>query len=224
MQISIARHEHVPCRSCGSPRVACLSLRVTGLACRLRVACVSLACRLRVACVSPRVTCVWASVARVPPCVVARFASCRLRVAPCCLRIQKPLPAFLPAELEQRLADSAAINVLRMVSKLVGHRPEVLPIAFFHKCLQIDGTCTKLRTTVVGWSWYLPYSFQGSFFPENLRKARENCRFLNRTMIEQNGESTPGTAEKWLSVFARLPERSDVHPHSNRNFTRDRML
>ena len=60
---------------------------------------------------------------------------------------------LLAAELGKRLADSPAMNGLRMVSKLVVGRPEVLPIAFFHNCLQIGGTFTKLRTTVVGWSW-----------------------------------------------------------------------
>ena len=63
---------------------------------------------------------------------------------------------LLAAELGKRLADSAAMNGLRMVSKLVVDRPEVLPIAFFHKCLQIGGTFTKLRT-VVGWSWRVSF-------------------------------------------------------------------
>ena len=59
---------------------------------------------------------------------------------------------LMAAGLGKCLADSTAMNGLRMVSKLVGCRPEVLPIAFFHKCLQISGTFTNLRTTVVGWS------------------------------------------------------------------------
>ena len=33
-----------------------------------------------------------------------------------------------------------------------------------------------------------PHSFQGSFFLENLRIPRENGRFLERTMVEKNGQ------------------------------------
>ena len=38
---------------------------------------------------------------------------------------------------------------------------------------------------------YLPYSFQGSFFLDNLLKSRENGRFLERMTVENNGKSTP---------------------------------
>ena len=54
---------------------------------------------------------------------------------------------------------------------------------------------------------YYSHSFQGSFFPENLKKPRENGRCLQRTMIENNGESTPGNVCMFkcivISAFVR---------------------
>ena len=41
---------------------------------------------------------------------------------------------LIAAELAKR---SAAMNGLRMVSKLVGYRPEVLPIAFFTSAFKL---------------------------------------------------------------------------------------
>ena len=132
-------------------------------ACRLRVACVSLACRLRVTCVSASVArappCVVLASPRgacMSPCVACVLP----RVAPRCPMLlsakdfQKPLPVILSrsrltvgvanmqtvllaAELGKRLADSAAMNGLRMVSKLVSYRPKVLPIAFFTSALKL---------------------------------------------------------------------------------------
>ena len=44
---------------------------------------------------------------------------------------------LLAAELGKRLPDSAAMNGLRMVSKLVVDRPEVLPIDFFTSAFKL---------------------------------------------------------------------------------------
>ena len=38
------------------------------------------------------------------------------------------------------------------------------------------------------------HSFQGSFVSGNHQKPRRNSRFLKRTMVETNGESTPRTS------------------------------
>ena len=50
---------------------------------------------------------------------------------------------------------------------------------------------TKTGANYKNFQGYLPHSFQGSFFLENLQKPRENGCFVKRTMVEKNGESTP---------------------------------
>ena len=50
------------------------------------------------------------------------------------------------------------------------------------------------------------YSFQASFFLRNLQKPRRNSdRFLKRTMVEKNGESTPRTMAKIASEARQMP-------------------
>ena len=61
---------------------------------------------------------------------------------------------------------------------------------------QALGLCLSMRlATLLG---CLPHSFQGSFFLENLRKPRENARFLERTMVEKNGSKQP--LEHWFNL------------------------
>ena len=47
------------------------------------------------------------------------------------------------------------------------------------------------ETSGQGIQGYLPHSFQGSFFLNNLNKPRGNGQFLNRTRVEKNGEAHP---------------------------------
>ena len=150
---------HWGCRlrvACAPPRVACVSLacrpvsRASRPASRARR---PASCSLRlVSLASPCVACVWPRVAQ--RCPMLLFAK----------DFQKPLLVFQiqahsgggkyadspQGRRARKTLSRLTMNGLRMVSKLV-YRPEVLPIAFFHKCLQIGSTFTKLRTTVVGW-------------------------------------------------------------------------
>ena len=82
----------------------------------------------------------------------------------------------------------------------------------FPTCQVSTGLSSSLTTKLESWFWSvkggkdgawfvhfrapstwgnLAYSFQGCFFLENLRKPRENGRFLERTVVEKNGESNP---------------------------------
>ena len=53
--------------------------------------------------------------------------------------------------------------------------------------------------------------FQGSFFSENHQQPWGNSRFLKRTMVEKNGESTPRV--KRVSSCSRQPKTEEASIH-----------